>query len=276
MKLQAHGWELALLPEVGGAIGTLRHEGRDMLRSAPEGTADVLATGCFPLVPYANRVAYGRFAFDGQAYQLPLNFGDHPHSLHGLGWQAAWAVVEAGSDHAALVHAHDGGAGWPWAYRAEQRFDLAPGRMRVELTIINTGNAPMPTGIGLHPYFPCDAATYLTFTAKRVWFADATMLPTEPAIAAAFGDWSATAPVAGATLIDNAYEGWDGAAGIGQGWGGFAMGGEGASVLHFYRPPDADFFCLEPVSHLPDAINRGGMDVLEPGEARALAMTLSV
>lgn len=276
MKLEAHGWALELLPELGGAVGALNHDGHAILRAAPAGTSDVLATGCFPLVPYANRIAHGRFAFDGQMYRVPLNFGGHPHSLHGLGWQAEWTVVEAGSDHATLVHAHDGGAGWPWAYRATQRFVLAPGAVRIGLSITNMGDAPMPAGIGLHPYFPCDAETYLTFTAERVWLADETMLPVEPASAEAFGDWSVTAPVAGATLIDNAYEGWDGAVGIGQDWGGLAMRGEGARVLHLYRPPGADFFCAEPVSHLPDAVNRGGMDVLAPGATLALEMVLSV
>lgn len=276
MKLEAHGWALELLPALGGTIGALRHEGRDVLRPAPEGARDPLETGCFPLVPYANRIAHGRFEFGGEAHQLPLNFGDHPHSLHGFGWQAEWTVDEAGADHATLAHVHDGGEGWPWGYRAEQRFTLAPGEMRVELSITNVGDAPMPAGLGLHPYFPCDADTRLTFAAERVWLADATMLPTEPAGAALFGDWAAGAPVAGTTLIDNAYDGWDGAVRIEQRWGTVAMRGEGAGVLHVYRPPDAAFFCAEPVGHLPDAINRGGMAVLLPGETRTLATTLRV
>ena len=276
MKLEANGWTLELLPALGGAIGALRHEGRDVLRPVLQGTADVLSTGCFPLVPYANRIAHGRFVFEGRTHQLPLNFGEHPHSLHGLGWQAAWTVAGTGADHATLTHAHDGGAGWPWPYRAEQRFTLAPGAARVELSITNTGDVPMPAGLGLHPYFPCDAEPHLAFSAERVWLADDTMLPTEPATAAHFGDWSMGAPAAGATLIDNAYQGWDGAAGIEQGWGGFAMRCEGADVLHIYRPPRVGFFCAEPVGHLPDAVNRGGMETLAPGETRTLAMTLSV
>ena len=276
MRFEAHGWALELLPALGGAIGTLRHEGNDVLRPTPAGAGDPLEASCFPLVPYANRIAHGRFEFAGQRYQLPLNFGDHPHSLHGLGWQAEWTVAEAGADRAVLTHAHDAGADWPWTYRAEQRFVLAPGEMTVELSISNGGDAPMPAGIGLHPYFPCNAATRLRLEAERIWLADETMLPTRPAAASWFGDWVAGAPVAGAALIDNAYEGWNGAALIEQDWGSVEMRGEGASVLHVYRPPDASFFCAEPVGHLPDAINRGGMDLLAPGETRMLAMTLRV
>lgn len=276
MKLEAHGWTLELLPASGGSIGALRHEGHDVLRPAPAGSADVLATGCFPLVPYANRIAYGRFAFRGEAQQLPLNFGDHPHSLHGLGWQASWRVMETGVDHATLMHAHDGGAGWPWAYRAAQHFMLAPRRMTIGLSLTNAGETPMPAGLGLHPYFPLDARTRLTFAAERVWLADETMLPTVAAGAAQFGDWTEAAPVAGAALIDNAYQGWRGTARIEQGWGSVELSATNAPVLHLYRPPGADFFCVEPVSHLPDAVNRVGMEVLGPGETLALEMTLSV
>jgi aldose 1-epimerase len=153
---------------------------------------------------------------------------------------------------------------------------LAPRDLRVELSVTNTGDSPMPGGLGLHPYFPCDADTRLAFAAARVWLADATMLPTEPVAVGHFGDWSAGAPVAGETLIDNAYEGWRGAARIEQGWGGVEMRGEGADVLHVYRPPGAAFFCVEPVGHLPNAINRDGMDLLAPGETRTLAMVLRV
>ncbi|PJI88604.1 aldose 1-epimerase [Sphingomonas koreensis] len=276
MKLGGHGWELALLPETGGAIAALQHDGRDVLRRAPEGTADVLAAACFPLVPYANRIANGQFAAGGETYQLPLNFGDHPHSLHGFGWQSGWAVEDAGADHAVLVDAHDGSAGWPWAYRAEQRFALAPGAARIELSLTNLADTPMPVGLGLHPYFPCDADTRLRFEAETLWLADATMLPAETAPAAYFGDWAGGAAVRGDALIDNSYEGWDGLAQIEQRWGRIAIQGEGAGVLHLFRPPGADFFCAEPVSHLPDAINRGGMDALARGETSRLAMTLSV
>jgi len=275
VKLHPHGWELTLLAR-GGVIAALRHEGHDILRALPDGARDPLEAGCFPLVPYANRIADGRFAFGGQTYQLPLNFGDHPHSLHGFGWQAEWVPMEVGPDHVVLVHAHDGGAGWPWAYRAEQRFMLAPGDARVELSLTNLADTPMPAGLGLHPYFPCDADTRLRFEAGGVWLADATMLPTETVPAAHFGDWATGAAVSGDALIDNAYEGWGGIAQIGQRWGRITIQGEGADVLHIFRPPDADFFCAEPVNHLPDAINRGGMDILAPGETRVLAMTLSI
>lgn len=274
MRLDAHGWSLALRPELGGAIAQLRHAGRDVLRPTPPDATDPLETACFPLVPYANRIAQGRFDFDGQGYRLPPNFGDHPHSLHGVGWQSAWQVVTHGIDHVVLRHEHGGGGGWPWAYRAEQRLTLARDAMRAELSLTNLSERTAPAGLGFHPYFPLDDSSRLRFTAARVWQVDATALPTVPAPADHFGDWTAGRAVADDGLIDNSFEGWDGSAIVEQANGGYRLEAHGASVLHLYRPPGLDFFCIEPTSHLPNAINSGSMPVLAPRATLTLQMFL--
>lgn len=276
MILTAHGWSLGVRPDLGGAIDHLRHGGRDILRPTPPDAKDALDTACFPLVPYANRIAHGRFTVDREHYRLPLNFGDHPHSLHGFGWQAPWQIVTHQADVITLRHDFAGGAGWPWSYRAEQRFELSPQLVRATLNVTNLSAGSMPVGLGFHPYFPLDAGTRLTFDAARSWDIDSTVLPTLPLDSDYFGDWKVGQAVAGDRLIDNSFEGWDGAALILQSDRAYRMVAEGAAVLHLYRPPDHDFFCVEPVSHLPDAINRGGMPMLAPGAQQSLRMTLTV
>lgn len=276
MTLAAFGWEVELLPALGGAIGSLRFEGRDILRSTLTETDNPLDTACFPLLPYANRIEGGRFDFDGRSIQLPLNFGDHRNSLHGLGWQSEWTAEGAGEAQVALHHVHGAGARWPWPYRAEHRITLSPGRMAIKLALTNLADEAAPVGLGLHPYFPRDAATRLTATSKRLWLADATLLPTEPVEPDRFGDWAQGGRVEGAELIDNAYDGWDGIASIEQSWGRIGIEAHGARVFHLYRPAGVNFFCFEPVSHLPDAINRGGMAMVAPGDTQMLEMALSV
>jgi aldose 1-epimerase len=276
MRLSAHCWELDLLPHLGGAIGALRHAGHDVLRAAPADAGSPLDAGCFPLVPYANRIAHGTFHYAGQEYRLPRNFGDHPHSLHGVGWQATWSLETVRGDLAVMRHTHAGGGGWPWPYRAEQRIVLNPRRTSIELSLTNTSDAAMPAGLGLHPYFPRDRDTKLTFRAEAMWLADGTMLPTVTTTPDQYGDWAAGAAVDGGTLIDNAFAGWDGRARIAQAWGAIDIRAADAGVLHIYRPPGETFFCAEPVSHLPDAINRGGMPLLAPGATHTVTMTLQV
>jgi len=48
--------------------------------------------------------------------------------------------------------------------------------------------------------------------------------------------------------------------------------------LQVFTPADADFFCAEPASHAPDAINRPdeqGMTMPAPGQTLVGSMTLS-
>ncbi len=82
--------DLELIPELGGAIGKLTWHGREILRSLPDGqNVKVNQGGCFPLVPYSNRIAHGRFHFTGCDYALLRNFGDHPTQF----------MATAGSSH---------------------------------------------------------------------------------------------------------------------------------------------------------------------------------
>lgn len=231
----------------------------------------------FPLVPYANRIAEGRFDFDGANYRLPLNFGDHPHSLHGFGWQAKWTAKATGATTAQLVHDHGGDAGWPWPYRAEQQVALTALQLSISLSLFNAGDRPMPAGLGFHPYFMADAATTLRFGARSLWLSTPDMLPDREAPAGALGDWSRPAIVRGDRLIDNVYGGWDGAATIERGDGlRLTLTATGADWLHVYRPPGSADFCLEPVSHMPDAIHRGTMPILPPGDTASLSMTIAI
>lgn len=276
--MRAGALEAALSPTSGGSLLWLRHDGEDVLRRAPGDCRDPLGMASFPLVPYANRIAYGRFAFAGRDYQLPRNFGDHPHSIHGTGWQAVWDVVEQSPDAARLVQDHRGQAGWPWAYRAEQHVQLRADAIDMRLTLTNMSAAAMPAGLGFHPYFLADAGTQLQFAATSLWLATPDMLPDREVAADTLGDWARGAVVIGDNLIDNVYGGWDGRATIRRGDGTrIVLTASGADWLHVYRPPDSVDFCIEPVSHCPDAINRAdGMTVLLPGASTQLSMTIAI
>jgi aldose 1-epimerase len=275
--LRAGGLEAALSSAVGGSLARLSLDGVDLLRRAPEGSTDPLAMASFPLVPYPNRIADGRFAFDGRDYQLPLNFGDHPHSLHGFGWQSGWTASETGETAVCLVHDHGGDAGWPWPYRAEQRVAVTASQLSNSLSVTNVGDAPMPIGLGFHPYFQMDAGTTVQFSARSLWLSTPDMLPEREVAADALGNWSQPAAIRGDSLIDNVYGGWDGMATVRRGDGlRLTLTATGADWLHVYRPPGEAFFCLEPVSHMPDAIHRGGMATLAPGAVAHLSMRIAI
>ena len=104
IELRHGGWRLELRPEVGGSIGALSRDGADILRRMPDGSTDVLEAACFPLTPYANRIAGGVFAFEGREIALPVQPAFAPHALHGDGWLSAWEVETQDETSATLIH----------------------------------------------------------------------------------------------------------------------------------------------------------------------------
>ena len=73
---------------------------------------------------------------------------------------------------ARLEYRHPAGA-WPWAYHATQRFTLTPSGLTVELSLSNQSAAPMPAGLGWHPYFPRTPRVTITADVRAMLLTDA-------------------------------------------------------------------------------------------------------
>ena len=82
---------LTLAPQLGGAIRAFEWRGRDILRPAAATADDPFEMACFPMVPYVNRIAHGRFEFGGRAVQLERNWTADPHPIHGQAWRRPWS-----------------------------------------------------------------------------------------------------------------------------------------------------------------------------------------
>ena len=276
LRLHDGALELELCPAIGGCITALRHRGRDLLRPAAPRffeQRDPREAASFPLVPFSNRIADARFAFQGKTYQLEPNALPEPHAIHGQGWQQAWSVREAGP-RAAVLELAQQIAGTPFDYHARQSFVLAADRLTVTLEIANAGDGPMPAGLGLHPYFRRSAAVTLQAGLDHVWQADRRKLPQARAPLPAawdFGTAQRLAPLA----LDNCFGGWDGSALIAWPERDLSLALTADRLfghLVIFVPPGQDFFCVEPVSHVNDGFNlaaRGvadtGVHVLAPG-----------
>lgn len=278
--LAGFGYDVEVLPDVGGAIGRFSFAGKAVLRPAPTG-ADVGDTGCFPLIPFANRIAQGCFSFGGHDVHLSPTFAGHPHALHGHGWKNAWTVAEQTDQRLTLRYAHAPDL-WPWSYVGEMRFVLSQEGLRVSLAAINTGDEPMPLSLGLHPWFVRTPATVLSASVDGVWLADDTVLPTERVEGTRLLDLGRGAALATTSFVDHCHTGWSGPAIIDQPDLGYrAILTANCPFLHIYAPVGADFVCAEPVSAMPDAFNRApasetGLCVLPPGGRFEIAMRIAV
>lgn len=275
-------------PRCGGSIANLRMDGPDgildLLRPASESAiAGTFAPdlGCFPLVPFSNRIAGARFTFRGREIVLPTDPGS-PHCIHGHGWSSHWQA-ERLSEHAVRLHYRHEPDSWPWAYEAVQTIALTGSGLAVALELVNLSDEVMPAGIGLHPYFPKPPDTIVATRVETMWESDETILPrTRRALPAhlRFADGLAMDGI----VLDNGFTGWDGFARISWPSLGYRLElrAEGPfGHLIVYAPRDEGYLCLEPVSHMTDAVNRpevadNGLVALEPGGRLAGRMELSV
>lgn len=265
-----------LLPAAGGGIARFdRFSGarrQPLFRGSDVDNDDALSTGCFPLVPFANRIRDGRFICDGRTVQLTPNLVGDISPLHGQGWRAAWGVVETGPRHAILRYRHDEGE-WPWTYEAEQLIDLDERGLTLTLSCVNFSVERMPCGLGYHPYYPCDALTVLDTRVERAWTVDDAVLPVKavPAIAR----YNLRERRIGGQSLDNGFDGWSGEATVH--WPNEAVGlrvsSSDAGRFQVYSPPEGGFFAAEPVQNSNTALNAPqgawpelGINLLPEGE----------
>ena len=222
-------------PESGGAMARFT-----------SGDADVLRPG-----PFSNRIAHGRLAFDGGDIIMAPNWPGLRHPMHGDGWAHAWSVMKSGAASATISYIHDGLTGWPFRYRASQRFRLDDDRLEIEIAVQNGENHAVPAGLGLHPFFVREPDCELFFHADEVWLADAEVLPTNR-VAVPDGWEFEHGRRPDDVVLDNCFAGWDGAATIRWPGRGLRLVVEASEIfrhLVVYTPPDRPFFCVEPVSH---------------------------
>lgn len=273
LSLHAGHWRCEIRPDLGGSIANLWYRDSAVLRPTDAATlASVRDSACYPLVPYSNRIALRRFHWEGEAVQLAPNFPDSPHSLHGVGWQRNWAVLSHTDTSLALRYAHTPDADWPYAFAAEQRYTVAEAGLRCELQVQNTDPRTQPMGLGWHPYFPLLEHCHLRTHVDSRWDMGTDMLPTGVRPHAPIDD------AVQALDWDHCFGGWDGAASLHSPRIQVNLTSS-LGYLVVFTPPHRRFFCVEPVSHVNNAVNSPapnqlGLHSLMPGATLQAHMEL--
>jgi aldose 1-epimerase len=172
------------------------------------------------LFPFPNRIRAGRFTFAGHDYELPLNDSTKANAIHGFTPRNPWRVVQPGiEDGYAYVVGEfhltrdlpDAANQWPTDFVIRIAYRLYHDMLRVDVEVKNPTRAPLPFGLGYHPYFrppdlgnrPIDAAILETRTA-RLWESDAG-LPTGRVVEAPAGlNFTSARPI-GTTAFDHVF-----------------------------------------------------------------------
>lgn len=263
MRLKRDSLEADLAPAVGGAIAAFRVGGRPIFREPAPDARDVTELGEFPMAPYVNRVARGRFRWRNEDIALPRNRADQAHPLHGIGWLREWSCERLSAHAARMTLSAAPSADWPWAVKMERTVTLVERCLEVAISLTNDDARPMPASIGLHPYLYA-AGARVRLACEAMWLTaddipsarQRTPVVDALAVGAAVKDLD----------IDNCFAGWDGVAEID--WPDLTLRIETDPPQRFvqiYHPRRGDFFCLEPQSAMPDAVNQGGGMELAPG-----------
>jgi len=276
-----------VLPSCGGALLNLTLLGRaahpvELLRAAPPAQGRVAPedSACFPLVPWSNRLSQGGFSTPTGRIRIEPNRPPEPYPIHGEGWLLPWRVMERAGPR--IVLGLDRSQGGPYLYRARLSYTLVGITLRMELSVTHLDEAPMPYGLGLHPWLPFEEGMQVRAAASGMWQETGEHLP------GAYGPVPSDVDFATFRAVpdrwtNNAFDGWDGRADFV--WPrrqvSLALRCRGAPYFVLYHPPGETFICFEPVTHPVDAFHlppprRGeGLRWLRHGETLSLTCELA-
>ncbi len=285
--LKAGAVEIGLAPALGGAISHAKINHVDFMRPWT-GERTPRRTAGYPLVPYSNRIANACFEFEGNTYQLERNFGDHPHSLHGVVWQRCWQFERISEAKAKMTFSHrpqnEGAENWPFAFDVTQEFEVRADGLLVKMIFTNKDDKEAPVGLGWHPFFPRHDRVLLQYQAQTVFLNDENMLP-KPAEAIS-EEWDfSESKILSYLGLDNCFVGWDGSATLvwpNQKIKLTMTASPNLSHLVVMTPPlPNNFFAVEPVSHANNAINMSnpeqqGIQIVAAGQSAQCWMSLKV
>jgi aldose 1-epimerase len=279
VELKAGSLRCELHPELGGSIAGLWLGDVPVLRSTPAAElTSARLSGCYPLVPFSNRIGQASLVWQGTRHPLVRNNGDEPHAIHGVGWQRPWSVLDSDAVSAMFAYEHRADASWPFAFDCSHTYRLTPEGLEMTLSLTNQAGEPAPAGLGWHPYFVKRPRSRISFQASGRWEMGPDKLPTvrKPARGidadCAFLD------------VDHCYDGWDGVAHLRD----EAMHVRVRSALGrvvVFTNDTREYVAIEPVSHVNNAVHlyaaglpadELGLRVLAPGETMHAEMRIEV
>lgn len=145
------GDAVAVVTEVGAGIRAFSVGDVEVLDGFAEDAVCDGARGQ-SLLPWPNRVADGRWTWQGEQQQLALTEPEKANAIHGLTRWANWELVELTSDQVHLRFRLHPQPGWPFPIRCDLRYALTGSELTVRTSLENLGSAPAPVAAGAHPY----------------------------------------------------------------------------------------------------------------------------
>lgn len=282
-----HGSQEAVITEVGATLRRFTMAGEPLIDGfeADEwchgGRGQVLA-------PWPNRLGDGRYSFQGQVAQAALNEPERGNAIHGLVRWLPFRLESKAQNRLSVACMLHPTPGYPFVLELRIEYRLGREGLSVTTSACNRGSAPLPFGLGFHPYLtlgtPRVDTLVLRLPAEARLVADERGLPTGEVLSVAGTEYDFTEgrPL-GPARLDTGYtrlrRDHDGRATVevrdpassrgAQLWVDRAFGylmcftGDTLDQAHRRRG-----LALEPMTCPPDALrSRTDVAVLEPGDS---------
>jgi len=141
----------AVLTGVGAGLRSLTHEGRRLVLDYPEDHLPIGAAGEI-LIPWPNRVADGRYTFEGAEQQLDLTEPALHNAIHGLTRRQLWSVERHTEREVRFTLRLYPQHGYPHFLDLAVEYAVGGHGLSVEVFATNSGTTAAPYGLGWHPY----------------------------------------------------------------------------------------------------------------------------
>ena len=266
ITLQNKNVKLNINPELGASLQSFTYQGQDILRPATANTIQPQEQSLFVMVPYCSYIKGGHFNYFGISRKISSQNEASEDPLHGDGWQTKWQVVTQEPTKATLSYTHNKEKGFPFDYKATVSYELTEDGLKINLSVYNPSELPMPCGLGVHPYFLHPDQAQISFNSSHIWYHK-----TDPIFDRPYPtpkQWDFSKPREIIEDFDTAFGGWDGKATIIYPEQQIEIDITAEDIFHhltLFHPLSADFFCLEPVSNTPDAFNLAAYGVIGTG-----------
>uniref|UniRef100_Q01WL0 Aldose 1-epimerase n=1 Tax=Solibacter usitatus (strain Ellin6076) TaxID=234267 RepID=Q01WL0_SOLUE len=228
------------------------------------------------LAPWANRIQGDSYWANGKHYLLNaglgnLNLDGNKNPIHGLlTYSDLWKVAEARADNRSAwltsrleFWKHpDLMAQFPFPHTLTMTYRLREGVVEVQTTIENHGAAPMPVGVGYHPYFRLHDVHrdewHVHLAARDHLTLNAQLIPTGESRPIEFADPHSLSSGQLDDVFGNLVRGADGLARF------YVEGGRERITVTYgpkytvavvYAPKGEDFICFEPMAAITNAFN---------------------
>ncbi len=157
-KLQKNDTCISIIAERGACLNSLQIKGKEILWGySTESELEKMewAKSAW-LIPFPNRLNFGKYVFENKNFQFPINL--EPHAIHGFTLFEEFELVDSSVNEEfgslKFRYEYDGKFDYyPFSFSFEVDFQLSENQLIINSHLKNESQTSIPAGFGWHPYF---------------------------------------------------------------------------------------------------------------------------